>query len=114
MRGSIVSKFSSDDQSDIGLAKALCSIDIPSVPTVLSILPRANVNDGDGRLVSGTNQHTNIAYHNAAHLGVAVTAGASLLFCALLAGLTLAICGLDETIVQLRTATGTAKERQEI
>lgn len=44
-------------------------------------------------------------------IGVGLLAGGLLLTCALLAGLTLAICGLDDTLIQLRAATGTAKER---
>jgi len=38
-------------------------------------------------------------------------AAALLLVCALLTGLTLAICGLDKTLVQLRSVSGTPKER---
>jgi len=45
--------------------------------------------------------------------GMAATAFALLLLCALLAGLTLAVCGLDATWLQMRAVTGTPKQRYE-
>jgi hypothetical protein len=50
-------------------------------------------------------------YHNAAWYRMLFLAIFLLVFCALLAGLTLAICGLDPTWVELRSTAGTAKER---
>lgn len=84
---------------------------IPFIVSGPYILPRDNQYDAAGRLVSATSQHTYTVYHGAAQIGVGAIAGALLLFCALLAGLTLAICGLDDTLLRMRVATGTAKER---
>jgi hypothetical protein len=50
-------------------------------------------------------------YHNAAWYRMLFLAIFLLVFCALLTGLTLAICGLDPTWVELRSIAGTAKER---
>lgn len=50
-------------------------------------------------------------YHNAAWYRMLFLAIFLLVFSALLAGLTLAICGLDITWVELRSTAGTAKER---
>jgi hypothetical protein len=52
-------------------------------------------------------------YHGIAWYGMAVLAGVLLTLCSLLAGLTLALGGLDITWLQLRSATGTAKQRYE-
>jgi cell division protein FtsX len=45
--------------------------------------------------------------------GMAATAFVLLLLCALLAGLTLAVCGLEVTLLQMRVVTGTPKQRYE-
>lgn len=50
-------------------------------------------------------------YRGPAWYGMLAVAFSLLLVSALLAGLTLAICGLDPTWLHLRSVTGTAKER---
>jgi hypothetical protein len=52
-----------------------------------------------------------LVFHNAAWYGSLCIALALLSICALLAGLTLAVCGLNCTVLQLRTATGTPRQR---
>jgi len=56
-------------------------------------------------------QRSYTLYHNAAWYGMFALATFLLFVSALLAGLTLAICGLDSTWLHLRSVTGTAKER---
>jgi hypothetical protein len=58
-----------------------------------------------------TGQRSYTLYHNAAWYGMVALATSLLFISALLAGLTLAICGLDSTWLHLRSVTGTAKER---
>ena len=58
-----------------------------------------------------TGQRSYTVYHNAAWYGMVALATSLLLVSALLAGLTLAICGLDSTWLHLRSVTGTGKER---
>jgi len=50
-------------------------------------------------------------YHNAAWWRMLFLGIFLLAFCALLTGLTLAICGLDPTWLEIRSIAGTAKER---
>lgn len=56
---------------------------------------------------ASTSREKYLAYE----VGIGLAAGVLLMICALLAGLTLAICGLDDTLIQLKAATGTPKER---
>jgi hypothetical protein len=44
---------------------------------------------------------------------MSILAVALLILCALFAGLTLGVCGLDATLLQLRCVTGTPRERSE-
>jgi hypothetical protein len=55
--------------------------------------------------------YTYQVWHNGMWYGLAIAACGLLLFCALLAGLTLAVCGLEMTWLQMRGATGTSKQR---
>lgn len=50
-------------------------------------------------------------YRHGAWFGMVAVAVFLLFFCALLAGLTVAICGLDPTWLQLRGIAGTPQER---
>jgi metal transporter CNNM len=52
-----------------------------------------------------------VVFHGGPWIAMASIAGVLLVISSLLAGLTLAVCGLDITLLQLQTVTGTAKER---
>ena len=75
----------------------------------LPLLERDFNIDSPNDTESGQRSYT--LYHNKAWYGMVVLAISLLFVCALLAGLTLAICGLDPTWLHLRSITGTAKER---
>ncbi len=87
--------------------------DLSSITPGLHVLPRSNgtVHDSAGNLIAETRHRPYIAYHNAAQIGMGFVAATLLLICALLTGLTLAICGLDKTLVQLRSVSGAPRER---
>jgi metal transporter CNNM len=55
--------------------------------------------------------YSHIVFHNEAWYVMAAIAGVLLSLCALLAGLTLALCGLDEKTLHLRSITGPPKQR---
>jgi metal transporter CNNM len=55
--------------------------------------------------------YTYTVYHGIAWCGMAALAVILLILCSLLAGLTLALGGLDITWLQLRSVTGTPKQR---
>jgi hypothetical protein len=67
--------------------------------------------NGAGYNSAETRQYQYVVYHNGACYGMVALASFLLVFCSLLAGLTLAICGLDMTLLQLRCVTGPAKQR---
>lgn len=58
-----------------------------------------------------TKQRSYTVYHNGAWYGMFIAGIFLLLIAALLAGLTLAICGLDSTWLHLKSVSGSAKER---
>lgn len=55
--------------------------------------------------------YTYTVYHGVAWFGMATVAFVLLTLCSLLAGLTLALGGLDTTLLQLRTVSGTPRQR---
>jgi hypothetical protein len=57
--------------------------------------------------------YTYTVYHGIAWYGMAVLAVMLLILCSLLAGLTLALGGLDRTSLQLRSVTGTSRQQFE-
>ncbi len=61
--------------------------------------------------VSEDRQFTYVVFYGGAQIAMMVVAGLLVTFCALLTGLTLAVCGLDMNYLQLRSVTGTPKER---
>ena len=75
-----------------------------------SAVPRDTV-DAAGWPVTTSGSYIYTVYHGGAWIGMFVLACFLLVIYALLAGLTLAICGLDMTWLQMRSITGTAKER---
>ncbi|PMD39201.1 hypothetical protein L207DRAFT_491161 [Hyaloscypha variabilis F] len=52
-------------------------------------------------------------FHHGAWVGMSILATVLLIISALLAGLTLGVCGLDSTLLQLRCITGTPRERRQ-
>lgn len=64
-----------------------------------------------GLTTTGSYTYTYTVYHHAAWYGMAALVVFLLITCALLAGLTLAICGLDMTWLQVRCVTGSVKQR---
>jgi metal transporter CNNM len=58
--------------------------------------------------------YTYTVYHGMAWYGMATLGVVLLTLCSLLAGLTLALGGLDMTWLQLRSVTGTPKQRYEL
>jgi len=81
----------------------------------LALLPRSNytVYDAAGYMLTEVMPRNYVIFHNGAWYGMLIAAGALLIFCSLLAGLTLAVCGLDMTWLQLRSVTGTPRERKQ-
>jgi hypothetical protein len=77
-----------------------------------AIAPR-NVTDPTGRVVVETISYSVARFHHGAWIGMSILALVLLTLCALLAGLTLGVCGLDTTLLHLRCATGTTRERFE-
>lgn len=61
--------------------------------------------------VSEDRQFTYVVFYGGAQIAMMVVAGLLVAFCALLTGLTLAVCGLDMNYLHLRSVTGTPKER---
>ena len=57
--------------------------------------------------------YTYTVYHGLAWCGMAALALTLLTLCSLLAGLTLALGGLDSTLLQIRSVTGIARQRFE-
>lgn len=72
-----------------------------------------NVVDPTGRLLIETRPYTITRFHHGAWVGMTILAAVLLILCALFAGLTLGVCGLDATLLQLRCVTGTPRERYE-
>jgi hypothetical protein len=70
-----------------------------------------NVTDSTGRILIETKHYSFARFHNGAWVGMAILAAILLILSALLAGLTLGVCGLDATLLQLRCVTGTPRER---
>lgn len=70
-----------------------------------------NVIDPTGRVLIETKPYSIARFHHGAWVGMAILAAVLLILCALFAGLTLAVCGLDATLLQLRCITGTPRER---
>ncbi len=52
-----------------------------------------------------------LVFQGPARLGMGFAAGFLLLVCSLMAGLILAVCGLDETILKMKSVTSTGKTR---
>jgi hypothetical protein len=73
-------------------------------------VPRDTV-DAAGWSITTSSSYTYNVYHGGAWIGMFALACILLVVYALLAGLPLAICGLDMTWLQMRSITGTAKER---
>ena len=71
--------------------------------------PRAT--DGAGYTITTTASYSYTVYHHGPWFAMAALAGVLLIICSLLAGLTLAVCGLDMTLLQLQSVAGTAKQR---
>jgi hypothetical protein len=67
--------------------------------------------DAAGYNLTTTRPYNYIVFHGAPWYAMATVAGLLLVICSLLAGLTLAVCGLDITLLQLHAVTGSAKER---
>ena len=61
--------------------------------------------------LSETRHYAYTVYHNGAYYGMIALASFLLVFCSLLVGLTLAVCGLDMTLLHLRSITGPVKQR---
>ena len=70
-----------------------------------------NATDPTGRLLMETRPYTIARFHHGAWVGMSILATVLLIISALLAGLTLGVCGLDSTLLQLRCITGTPRER---
>jgi uncharacterized membrane protein len=82
--------------------------------TVQAVAARnATVTDATGRVVIETVPYSVMRFHYGAWIGMSILAAVLLILCALFAGLTLAVCGLDRTLLQLKCITGTPKERYE-
>jgi hypothetical protein len=58
-----------------------------------------------------TRTHTYTVYHNGAWYGMAALSVILVTLCGLFAGLTLALCGLDMTWLQIASVTGNPKKR---
>jgi len=67
--------------------------------------------DAAGYNITTMKTYDYIVFHGGPWYAMATVAGLLLVICSLLAGLTLAVCGLDRTLLQLQTVTGSAKER---
>lgn len=76
-------------------------------------LAARNFTDPTGRIVIETIPYSVARFHYGAWIGMSILASVLLILCALFAGLTLGVCGLDKTLLQLRCITGTPKERYE-
>lgn len=72
-----------------------------------------NITDATGSLLIETKPYTSPRFHHGAWIGMSILAVVLLILCALLAGLTLGVCGLDSTLLQMRCITGTPRERYE-
>ena len=70
-----------------------------------------NTTDATGRVLIETKPYGIARFHHGAWVGMSILAAVLLILCALLAGLTLGVCGLDSTLLQLRCITGTPRER---
>jgi hypothetical protein len=70
-----------------------------------------NVTDSTGRILIETKHYSFARFHNGAWVGMAILAAILLILSALLAGLTLGVCGLDAALLQIRCVTGTPRER---
>jgi hypothetical protein len=70
--------------------------------------------DPTGRVLIETRPYIITRFHHGAWVGMAILAAVLLILCALFVGLTLGVCGLDATLLQLRCVTGTPRERYEI
>ncbi|EKD15663.1 hypothetical protein MBM_06291 [Drepanopeziza brunnea f. sp. 'multigermtubi' MB_m1] len=73
-------------------------------PTDLRVRPReAELKDKEDKYV---------VFYGGAQIAMVAVAGLLVIFCALLTGLTLAICGLDMNYLQLRSVTGSPRDRR--
>ncbi|KAH7333415.1 hypothetical protein BKA65DRAFT_553762 [Rhexocercosporidium sp. MPI-PUGE-AT-0058] len=57
--------------------------------------------------------YTYIVFFGGAQIAMIAVAAVLVIFCALLTGLTLAVCGLDMNYLQLRSVTGSSQERRQ-
>ncbi|KAI6709098.1 hypothetical protein JHW43_008361 [Diplocarpon mali] len=75
---------------------------------------RDDIVDGtsDPGIVTQDRQYNYLVFYGPAQVSMIVVATLLVIFCALLTGLTLAVCGLDMDYLQLRSITGTWKERR--
>jgi len=70
-----------------------------------------NATDATGRVLIETKPYSIARFHHGAWIGMSILATVLLILCALFAGLTLGVCGLDSTLLQMRCITGTPRER---
>jgi hypothetical protein len=73
-----------------------------------------NFTDPTGRVLIETKPYSIARFHEGAWVGMAILAAVLLILCSLFAGLTLGVCSLDATLLQLRCITGTPRERYEV
>jgi hypothetical protein len=71
------------------------------------------ITDPTGRVLIETKPYSITRFHHGAWIGMFILAVVLLILCALFAGLTLGVCGLDATLLQLRCVTGTPREKYE-
>ena len=74
-------------------------------------LANTTIKDAAGYPLVESKSYQFKVFHGGAWWAMACLAGFLLCLCALLAGLTLGVCGLDMAWLQMRAITGTTKER---